>query len=163
MTFGLLTVESLKERKDKRLFYNCVCNCGNKTVVRGAYLRNGLTKSCGCIRQELGKESIKKLIPIKTGEAAYNKLYRDYKYGAKARGYDFDITIIDFKNIIKQNCYYCNSEPNKIQKTYYSDEIIYYNGIDRMDNDLGYVLDNCLPCCTMCNQAKHNHSKDFFN
>ncbi len=31
-----------------------------------------------------------------------------------------------------------------------------YNGIDRLDNALGYTLDNCVPCCKRCNQAKNN-------
>lgn len=29
--------------------YNCVCDCGNKTVVFGSNLLRGHTKSCGCL------------------------------------------------------------------------------------------------------------------
>jgi hypothetical protein len=50
--FGNLTVRSLSKANDDRLvrFWNCVCDCGNKTRVRTASLRNGNTKSCGCLK-----------------------------------------------------------------------------------------------------------------
>jgi hypothetical protein len=32
--------------------YRCVCDCGEKTVVRSTYLRTGHTKSCGCLTHE---------------------------------------------------------------------------------------------------------------
>lgn len=31
--------------------WECQCECGNKVVVRGADLRNGNTKSCGCLKR----------------------------------------------------------------------------------------------------------------
>lgn len=32
--------------------YLCKCSCGNEIIVRGAYLRSGNTKSCGCLSKE---------------------------------------------------------------------------------------------------------------
>ena len=32
--------------------WRCVCDCGGETVVRGAYLRQGRIKSCGCRGKE---------------------------------------------------------------------------------------------------------------
>lgn len=32
--------------------YLCQCECGNQVIVRGCNLRNGNTKSCGCIARE---------------------------------------------------------------------------------------------------------------
>jgi len=31
-----------------------------------------------------------------------------------------------------------------------------YNGVDRFNNNKGYELDNCVPCCWKCNNAKNN-------
>lgn len=31
----------------------CQCECGNQTVVIGANLRAGMTRSCGCLRREV--------------------------------------------------------------------------------------------------------------
>ena len=40
----------------------------------------------------------------------------------------------------------------------------YYNGVDRIDNNSGYDIDNCAPCCHQCNWAKKNLTKaDFLN
>jgi hypothetical protein len=37
-----------------------------------------------------------------------------------------------------------------------------FNGIDRVDNTKGYTLENCVPCCTRCNLAKHTMSLTAF-
>jgi hypothetical protein len=49
-TFGALTVTT-KAGSDKstHMNWNAVCTCGRKTVVRGAHLRRGQTRSCGKI------------------------------------------------------------------------------------------------------------------
>lgn len=49
-------------KKGKETFCECRCDCDNIVIVRGRYLRNGLTvpsratKSCGCLRQICNKE-----------------------------------------------------------------------------------------------------------
>ena len=35
--------------------WNCVCDCGNKSVVRGSILRSGSVKSCGCYNEDTRK------------------------------------------------------------------------------------------------------------
>lgn len=49
-TFGKLTVIDCagKIKNDGTYYWNCQCECGNTAVVKGTYLRNGNTKSCGC-------------------------------------------------------------------------------------------------------------------
>lgn len=46
------------------------------------------------------------------------------------------------------------------------DDILEYDtqcvGVDRIDFNIGYVKENCLPCCTTCNIAKHTHDVDYF-
>lgn len=47
----LVVVEKAEPRQvgnRKRLFWNCVCDCGNTACVSGEHLRSGHTKSCGC-------------------------------------------------------------------------------------------------------------------
>lgn len=46
--FGRLTVVSFAAAEPPR--WDCVCDCGATTVVRGTYLRCGDTKSCGCLK-----------------------------------------------------------------------------------------------------------------
>ena len=32
--------------------WNCICDCGNKTIVKATYLNRSKTKSCGCLQRE---------------------------------------------------------------------------------------------------------------
>jgi len=50
--FGKLTVVEMSDKQGIYYRYLCKCDCGNVKVLRGASLRSGLTKSCGCIRSE---------------------------------------------------------------------------------------------------------------
>lgn len=45
----LLVLEELPERnKDRRILFNCLCDCGNSKVTTGKSLRSGRIVSCGC-------------------------------------------------------------------------------------------------------------------
>lgn len=35
-----------------------------------------------------------------------------------------------------------------------------YNGIDRVDSNIGYTQDNCVPCCAVCNRGKRDMGLD---
>jgi hypothetical protein len=51
--YGRLTVISrASDYPAKDVKWNCVCSCGNKTIVLGYNLRNGTTQSCGCYMRE---------------------------------------------------------------------------------------------------------------
>lgn len=49
---GRLTCES-HFFKNGVVYWNCVCECGNRTVARTGELTRGATKSCGCYNREL--------------------------------------------------------------------------------------------------------------
>jgi len=55
-TFGKLRVIERvgSETRDGQVrpTWLCECRCGNQTVVIGANLRSGATRSCGCLRRE---------------------------------------------------------------------------------------------------------------
>lgn len=49
--FNMLTVIDCAGKLDGKCYYwNCICDCGNKTTVIGTALRRGTTKSCGCLK-----------------------------------------------------------------------------------------------------------------
>lgn len=61
---------------------------------------------------------------------------------------------------MKANCHYCGIEPsNTYMKSYYN---VNYNGIDRVDNSIGYEMNNVVACCKMCNIAKNNNTEQEF-
>lgn len=73
--FGRLTVQS-KTGRDKRQqrLWNCLCVCGNTTIVKTNTLMTGNSKSCGCVvlgqRKESPKNSARQAAILK-GELLY--------------------------------------------------------------------------------------------
>lgn len=65
--FDRLTIIAFDHQDSRyQFYYLCRCDCGNTKIVSRAYLVDGVTRSCGCLRKELARES---LIDIK-GESA---------------------------------------------------------------------------------------------
>ena len=54
MKFGKLTVieKDLERSKKGVAYWKCQCECGNITSVNSSKLKNGYTKSCGCLRNK---------------------------------------------------------------------------------------------------------------
>lgn len=53
MVFGRLTVTKNTELRKSGLYWECVCECGEKKFISSAKLRNGNTRSCRCLNTEL--------------------------------------------------------------------------------------------------------------
>lgn len=56
--YGLLKVVELSETRRSKKYFKCVCDCGKDAVVAMSQLRNGRTKSCGCLRATKAKNNI---------------------------------------------------------------------------------------------------------
>lgn len=54
--YGYLTVIERGPNKGDRATWKCKCKCGNEVIVTGKLLRNGHTKSCGCLKKEVTTE-----------------------------------------------------------------------------------------------------------
>jgi hypothetical protein len=164
--FGFYTVESVfidENDESKTRYCICKCICGTTSNVKKYDLVNGNAKSCGCKAGEL----IAKKVSFPTNEAQISNLYSTYKYGAKRRKLEFLISLDKVKSLIFENCFYCGSEPNsfrksqRILKTNQPPPLV-YNGIDRINNDIGYTETNVVPCCIICNRAKREMSYENF-
>lgn len=57
--FGRLFVATFShyEPKNRSYYWICVCECGAEKKIKGAALRSGVTKSCGCIQKEKAKSA----------------------------------------------------------------------------------------------------------
>jgi hypothetical protein len=90
------------------------------------------------------------------GEVGLLDLYDGYQRHARDAERLFELSVEEFKQLTSSCCYYCGVEPKSVsstrRKTKWGD--YYYNGLDRVDNAVGYVAANCLPCCWLCNRAK---------
>ena len=160
--FGRLTViQDSHKRENGCIVYTCICNCGTYKDVPSTSLRSGHTKSCGCIKREL--DSIKGKNRLKGKfSSSFNRIYRTYKRHAVNRNLDFLLTEEQFFDLISKDCFYCNEPPTNKHVEW--EDVLIYNGIDRVDNTTGYIVENCVPCCKFCNRAKMNMSyKDFID
>ena len=78
--------------------------------------------------------------------------YNFYKQRALEKKIDFSITKEDYNNIKQNDCFICGKQSDENNT----------NGIDRMDNNKGYVLDNVNACCSECNYMKYTWNYDKF-
>lgn len=86
----------------------------------------------------------------------YARIIRNYKESAEERFLGMTLSYMRILYLFSQNCYYCDSEPS----TQYANLV--YNGIDRVDNSLGYSKENTVSCCPTCNRMKGTLSRDDF-
>jgi hypothetical protein len=151
----LIVLENIGVIKGRR-FFKCLCDCGKTSNVSYAYLRRGNTKSCGCLKKETTIKALKER-RLPDFEAGFNKVFASYREkNARRRNLSFELTKEEFRKLIKDVCYYCGGEPLKSEQGYL------YNGLDRVDNNKGYRLDNVVTCCYKCNIAKASMAKDEF-
>ena len=149
-----------KHPKWSGIYWACKCECGSENKIYKEYLlKNNKLNSCGC--DNGNAKRILNAIPRK-----WKHVMNIYKNRALKRDKrEFSLSEIEFKTLIESVCVYCGDtgsnciypKPKKTSKKYRIKELAYYyNGIDRIDNTKGYTLENCIPCCWRCNQAKHD-------
>lgn len=134
--FGRLVVVSLSDQKGGRnqRKWECICDCGNRKTVQGESLRDGSSKSCGCLRIDqksnlshgLSKSRIYRIYRHMVNRCSNSKVDSYPLYGGRG------IVVCD--------------EWKRFEPFY---EWAMNNGysevlsIDRIDNEKGYSPDNC--------------------
>jgi len=153
--------------------WRCLCDCGNIIEVLGENIKSRTKNSCGCIFKEVMKS-------IGPKRRRYDTLTINGQYGTfKSRCKQIDSPFLskeEWFNIVKQPCHYCGDidirngamgsylKENNITLSE-EDRLLYnkeLNGIDRLNNDIGYTLDNSVPCCGYCNRMKSNNTERVF-
>ena len=138
--YGKLTViKQAESASNGSARWWCKCDCGNLVIACGSHLRSG-------------KNDCSQLGPWPA------HLYRKYRWNADARNINWDLSFEILKSLINGNCYYCGSKP-----TYHkSHGGKIYNGIDRVNPNVGYIESNVVTCCSLCNSMKSDLSIKLF-
>lgn len=72
-------------------------------------------------------------------EARYKNALRYAKYS----GLEWNISYSNYFELVSNRCDYCDSVLPS-----------YGHGLDRLNNDKGYIIGNVVPCCKRCNQIR---------
>lgn len=138
---------------DKILMWKCKCLCGNYFVSRGADLRLGRVKTCGCrIRSRKqrcwhGYEEI--------SGTQWKNIYE----GAIYRRIDLDITIEQIWDLFLKQNRKCALTGEEIILSPLSQKTA---SLDRIDNTKGYTIDNVQWVHKDINILKHAHRQEKF-
>jgi 5-methylcytosine-specific restriction endonuclease McrA len=137
-----------------RLYASCGCECGKLVECYWQNLVHGRTKSCGCWRKT-SEPYLASRHRKSFGYAAMVQLYNAYRSNAKRRQNSFSLTLEVFRKLTSSSCAYCGSLPSQINRLSKSANGYYtYNGVDRVDNSIGYEEANVVAACGCCNRAK---------
>lgn len=94
------------------------------------------------------------------GEKQQRQLFSYLRRDAGRAKREFSLSINAWVMLIS-NCHYCGQPPYTIFKRF-KNRIEVYTGIDRVDNEKGYIPDNVVPCCGVCNFMKGRLGLDVF-
>jgi len=130
---------------------------------KDSYTKDKFSNKCKQCEKELYLKNRERILLLnkvwrqnnKERLSAYNKI-RDREVGrrlkksiavAKKRHLSWDITLLDFQSLCLLPCHYCN---NILEDRGNST----YGALDRINNSIGYQLDNVLPSCATCNYLR---------
>lgn len=156
--FGMLTaIERTDERDNSFVVYLCKCDCGGLIKVPTGRLRNGTTKSCGCLEDRNRKT---------LGERAA-KINRRHGYW-RTRTYKSWISMKSRCNDIKNKDY--GGRGIEYDKKWEDFEGFLLDmgcapvggSIERINNNLGYFKENCR-WATPKDQARNRRTSVFVN
>ncbi len=134
-------------KRINRHSWQCQCDCGRVGNISAHKLRKGIQKSCGCLFYFHDDRE----------GAMIQQVYNYYSKDAKKRNLYFNLNKKQFGRLILASCYYCGIEWSNQQrdtKKKDSNFILKYNGIDRVNSQLGYEISNIVSCCRTCNHSK---------
>lgn len=147
--------------------YMLQCKCGNTSIGDSTHvtrkisnlMAEGFTACMQCYYKYKSEFSNR---TAKNAELFVHKdVYREYVKKAKERNVVFELSLEELAPLFKSDCFYCGNPPSN-KRTRDTGLTAYYQGIDRVDNTLGYIQDNVVPCCKYCNAFKLDRTKEEF-
>jgi len=136
------------DRKDNSKGYtvnNCVTCCRMCNFLKGTHSEDNFFKIVEHILCNIGLIDNNDFHPEVFHCRKKQCKIKEYIGGAKRRNLEFTLNNEIFNKIITLKCYLCGNISQSCR-----------NGIDRIDNNIGYYIYNCKSCCKTCNHFKNN-------
>lgn len=126
---------------------NCVACCDICNYMKGTHTKDEFVKICNHIYHKIFNCTFNLNQQLFNGRKHQLTLAR-CKYGATERNIEINLTEENVSDMSDNECYICGhiSSDND------------YNGIDRINSDGSYSIDNCKSCCSTCNYLKNDLS-----
>lgn len=144
---------------EKTLSINCFQVI--KTLKTGKKVLRNVCRTCRQQRQSAfndtseRKQAAIKLAGVKQNEKEKQErkepqhrakyVYRDSRATDKKRGLNNNLTIEWVQSEFKKGCNYCLRAENECKMS-----------LDRLDNSIGHIMSNVVPCCNFCNYLKRD-------
>ncbi|MFZ2937660.1 MAG: hypothetical protein WA066_03025 [Candidatus Omnitrophota bacterium] len=133
--------------KTHHIRWNCICDCGKKTITASKLLISGKTQSCGCLHRERILEATRK--------RPFENLYNRFVKASEKRMIGDILSYDDFVVLTQTiECHYCGSPIIWVKYNTGKNGSAY--NLDRKNSNMGYTLENVVVCCKKCNRAKSN-------
>jgi len=97
------------------------------------------------------------------GKAAANAVVNAYKQRARRKNIKWKLTKKQALSLFVNNCMICKTSPSNTMNTLRNSGTFKYNGIDRVDSNKDYTIDNVQTMCFICNRAKGDLTQNEFN
>lgn len=155
-----LEFEKIKraEMSSKDVYYNCICDCGNKCIRTARDLRRPGKHSCGCISKSVGEYSIEQLLKENNISFIYDEAYfKDLKLITGGLGrYDF----ILLNNNLPYRLIEFDGEQHYFKINFFGNEKEFKNRIinDKIKNK--YALEHNLPLVRIPYWRRYNLTID---
>lgn len=164
---GLKVLEIIPSNQTgKHVRLNCLCMfCGKETIINSIF--KSKFNSCGCQQnnsktwKSIGPKTMPWKLPL--GESAFRNKLHQYKKSAIRRNLPFSLSEQEFRQLITGPCRYCGRRLTATAKGQGKTSGDFpYTGVDRLDSNIGYNLDNAVSCCWDCNNMKSNMTEEVF-
>lgn len=123
--------------------YLCRCECGVVKKIPGSGLKDGTRTAC-------------RSCSSRHPDSGFREVLNRYKNNARHRGVEWELSEQQLRILVTSPCHYCGL-PSSMERNGFV-----FNGVDRVDNSLGYTPDNSVPCCKVCNHMKHVLTEEEF-
>ena len=131
----LIFLKYIRNDKFGKAIWLCKCECGKEKELNACSIKAGLTTSCGCNREKIGRKKGYKLISW--------GFFRKLRKSALSRDYEFNLTIEFLWELFEKQNKLCAISGVPISLFPDSNRSRSQTAsVDRIDSSKGYTIDN---------------------